>query len=180
MSNNKVKIIENKICLSTAALCEVLAVSRVTTKRWADEGCPKAAYGWWALADVLRWRGLVGVDGVREAEKDAELTLNQKKLFFEMKYKEAQAEAIELKNEIAQGEYIRRDEVISELTRFFVTIKRSLTGLSRKLATEIGFFVDASTGRRIERQLEEIMNDALYQLSVDGVYEAPKEKKVKG
>jgi len=176
----KVKIINDKICFTTATLCEILNVKRTTLKRWADDGCPKESVGWWPIAEVLRWKGLVGADGVNSGEKREKMGYNQQKLFFEMKYKEAQAENMSFKNEIDKGVYIRRDEVTAELSRFFITLKRSIGGLSRKLANEISCFVDPTSSRRIEKQLEEVLREALYQLSVDGVYEAPKEKKVKG
>lgn len=176
----KVKVINDKICFTTSTLCEVLNVKRTTLKRWADDGCPKESVGWWPIADVLRWKGLVGANGVNSGEKLEKMGLNQQKLFYEMKYKEAQAENMNFKNEIERGVFIRREEVTAELSRFFITLKRSIGGISRKIANEISAFVDPTTCRRIERQLEDVLQEALYQLSVDGVYEAPKKKKVKG
>lgn len=103
-----------------------------------------------------------------------------KKLKYGAQLKQLQAEQLELKNSIARSDYLLKSEVIQELSSYFTVLKRSLSSLARKLSIEIGPLVDASTGRRIEKQLTEVINDALEQLAVEGVYEAPKERKVKG
>jgi len=178
--DNKVKIINDRICLSTAAMCEVFNIDKSTLKRWSDDGCPKVARGWWPLKEVLEWRGLVSAAGIK-TEKDIEkLSLKEQKLYFEAKYKQAQSEAAEFKNAIQRGEYIPKDEIIAELQRFFIVLKRSMLGYSRRIATEISPFVDAIEARRIEKMITELTNDALEQLSIDGIYKAPKGKKATG
>lgn len=106
-----------------------------------------------------------------------EKTLAQQKLEAEIRYKSLQAEMQDIKNRISKGEYLDREEVIGELGRYFTMLKRSLTGLARKLATEVGPFVDAITARRVERHLSEIINEALEQMSIEGVYEPARRKK---
>ncbi|UTW68660.1 hypothetical protein KHA80_14280 [Anaerobacillus sp. HL2] len=48
--------------------------------------------------------------------------------------------------------------------------------LPRKLAGQIGSYVEPLEARRIEKNLSEMVNDALEQMSVDGVYNAKKKK----
>ena len=79
--DNKVKIINDKICLSTSAMCEIFDIDRSTLKRWGDDGCPKAARGWWPLAEVLRWRGLVSADGIKTQDDVEKLSLKEQKLY---------------------------------------------------------------------------------------------------
>jgi len=177
--DNKVKIINDKICLSTSAMCEIFDIDRSTLKRWGDDGCPKAARGWWPLAEVLRWRGLVSADGIKTQDDVEKLSLKEQKLYFEAKYKQAQSEAAEFKNAIAKGEYIRKEDITAELQRFFLVLKRSMMGYSRRVATELSSFVDTLTARRIEKMITELTLDALEQLSIDGIYKAPRRKKTK-
>lgn len=178
--SQKVREMNGKILITTDALCEILGISRVAIKKWADDGCPKEARGWWCIADVLRWRGLVGNSGIKTSNKAKELTLNEKKMHFEVLLKEAQAEMAEIKNDIAKGNYIKRDEIVSTLSRYHTVLKRSLISLGKKVSSEVGVFVDSLTARRIENQIDEIIYDALEQLAVEGIYAAPKQKTVKG
>lgn len=176
---NKVKIINGTICLSTAEMCDIFNINRSTLKRWGDDGCPKAARGWWSLKEVLEWRGMVTSAGIQTENDIERLSLNKQKLYFETKYKQAQSEAAEFKNAIARGEYIFKDEITSELKRFFVVLKQSMLGYSRRIATEISPYVDAITARRIEKMITELTLDALEQISIDGVYSPPRRKKTK-
>ena len=84
---------------------------------------------------------------------------------------------MDLKNSIAKGEYLKREEVINELNRFFIVLKRSLMGLSGKLATDIGLYVDQTTARKAESQIKDVIEDALSQMCINGVYEPPKTRK---
>lgn len=174
-----VKIIDGKLCLSTSAMCEIFDIDRSTLKRWGDDGCPKAARGWWPLAEVMRWRGLVSAGGIK-TEKDVEkLSLQEQKLYYETKYKQAQSEAAEFKNALQKGEYIPQDEIVAELQRLFVTLKRSMLGYSRRIATELSAYVDSITARRIEKMITELTLDALEQISEDATYKPPKKKRKK-
>jgi len=178
-ASRRVKIIDDKVCLSTAEMGKTLGVDSDTLLYWEKRGCPKAARGYWPLADVLKWRGLVDGTGPRSTDEVEGKTQAQQKLEAEIKYKSLQAERQEIKNQISKGEYLAREEVVGELSRYFIMLKRSLTGLARKLATEVGPFVDALTARRVERHLSEVINDALEQMSIEGVYEPSRRKKKK-
>ena len=171
------KIIDDKICLNTSAMSGILGVDRSTLIRWEDDGCPKAARGWWPLGELLRWRGLVSVDGVNTSEDVEKMALSQQKLYYETKYKQLQSEAVEFKNAIQRGEYITKEEITSELQRFFIVLKRSMLGYSRKIATELGSYVDSLTARRIEKMITELTIDALEQISIEGVYKPQKKKR---
>ena len=100
-----------------------------------------------------------------------------KKLKWEAELKKLQAEAAELKNEIARGEYVEKDEITAELQRFFVVLKRSMLGYSRRIAVEISPYVEPLVARRIEKMVQELTLDALEQISIDGVYEPSAKKK---
>jgi len=164
------KIIAGKVCVTTSALYEIFDVNESTLVRWAEKGCPKVQRGWWSIKDVLEWRS-----ATFDKEKDIEeMNFSEKKVYYEGKLKEAQLEAIDLKNKIAKGEYIEKDVIVKELQRFFTILKRSMSGYSRKIAAELSHLVDTSDARRMERLINEVTNNVLEQISIDGVYEAKK------
>lgn len=166
------KIINDEFCISSLAMCEVFRISRSGLGKWASQGCPKSRSGWWPLARVIEWRGLSTSKNGKDSQESTE-TLRRR---YEAEYKRLQAESLDLKNSIAKGEYLPRDEMVADLSRYHAMLKRSLTGLSRKLAMEVSSFVDPTTARRVESELSELVIDALEQMSVGDVYQAPKKK----
>lgn len=172
--NAKVKTIDGALCINTSGLCEVLNVHRNTLAQWTKAGMPKRANGWYSLKDAISW--VMDNRGVKKksGENDEEMSLSQQKLFYEAELKKQQSESATLKNAIAKGEYILRETVVSELQRFFVSLKRSMSGYSRKIAMEIAPYVDPEQVRVIEQSITDTTNAALLQLSVQGVYDAKK------
>ena len=171
-----VKETENgRLLVSSKRLCSLLDITDKTLTNWARDGLEKESRGWWDLQKVLAWRGLVN-ESATPGEKKAK-TLQQKKLEAEVAYKEAQVELTQLKNALANGEYVERDVVQSELARFFTVFKKSSLSLSKKLAGTVAGYVDNTEARRVERDLNDIILDALEQMSVEGVYNARKKKK---
>lgn len=170
------KYVNGKPCMTTTALSEVLGITQQTLSLWESQGCPKESRGWWSLKDVLTWKGLITPSGVKNEEQAKETSLNQKKLAAETKLKEQKADEAEYKNAIVRGEYIRKEDITAELQRFFIVLKRSMLGYSRRIATELSAFVDPSEARRMEKMVSELTIDALEQISIDGVYKAKKKK----
>jgi len=161
------------ILISTGALCDLLEISDRALTDWKRQGLTQHSRGWWDLKMVLRWRGQLQSG---EAELNKAVNLQQKKLEAEVAYKEAQSELTRIKTDIANGRYIDKDLIEAELSRFFLIFKKSAMSLSRKLAGEVGRYVEPLDARKIEKELSETINDALEQMSVDGVYYAKKKK----
>lgn len=174
MAQNKdIKIIAEKICVSTTGLCEILCVDKSTLTRWEEKGCPKLQRGWWSVKDVLDWR-----NASFDKEKDPEsMSFIEKKVYYEGKLKEAQLETVELKNKISKGEYIAKDEIVQELQRFFVVLKRSMESFSQKVASELSHLVEDVEARRMKKLIQDVTTNVLEQLSIDGIYEAKKKTK---
>lgn len=171
-----IKETENgRILVSSNRLCSLLDITSKTLTNWSRDGLEKEARGWWDLQKVLAWRGLVN-ESATPGEKKAK-TLQQKKLEAEVAYKEAQVELTQFKSALQNGEYVERDVVQSELSRFFIVLKKSLLSLSKKLSGTVSGYVDNTEARRVERDLNDIISDALEQMSVEGVYRASKKKK---
>ncbi|MFB4326020.1 hypothetical protein RB298_27220 [Priestia sp. BR_2] len=170
----KAKMIDGALCIATSELCEVLDVHRNTIAQWERSGMPKKARGWYSLKEVISW--VMDNRGVKKNQDDEEgMTLSQQKLKYEAQLKEQQAEAATLKNAIAKGEYIKREDVVSELQRFLVSLRRSMGGFSRKIAMEVAPYVEPDQVRMIEQSISDTTNAALLQLSVRGVYDAKKD-----
>lgn len=176
MMDSLARMIDGKLCVSTAMMLQMFGVSRQALGNWAKQGCPKSKPGWWPLAEVVQWRGL---GGGKTSKNDDDLTLGTLKLKYDGEVKRLQAEALELKNSIARGEYVPRTEVVSELSRYFTGLKRALTGLSRMISTMVGPFVDPTTARRIERELADIINEWLEKASAGETYVPTKGRKKK-
>lgn len=96
-----------------------------------------------------------------------------KKLMYDAELKKLKAEEAELKNAIARGAYVKKDEITAELQRFFVVLKRSMISFSRRIAIELSPYVETMQARRIEKMVRELTVDALEQISINGVYEPP-------
>jgi phage terminase Nu1 subunit (DNA packaging protein) len=168
------KKVDDKVIVSTKVLCELLDISDRTLTDWKRQGLTQHSRGWWDLKLVLKWRGQI-YNGDSEVSKS--INLQQKKLEAEVAFKEAQSELTRLKTDIANGKYIEKELVEAELSRFFIIFKKSAMSLSRKLAGEISSYVEPIEARKIEKNLTDIINDALEQMSVDGVYNAKKKRK---
>lgn len=173
------KTIKGQLCHSTSFITDLLEIDRSTLSRWAKDGCPQVALGWWNLKDVLKWKGLVSGSGLKTPEDIKKLSLNEQKLESEIQFKKAQAETSQLKNAIAKGEYIPKQEIVSELQRLLIVLKKSMEGYSSKIAAELSNIVSQQEARRIERLITNLTNNALEQISNNGIYEAKKTGKNK-
>lgn len=166
-----IKIIDNKICITTSEICEILNITKMALSNWEKDGCPKAARGWWSIKDVLAWRGMTS-SGIKTLEDIQEKSLQEQKLCYEIQYKKFQSEGMDLKNAVARGDYILKTDIVSELQRFFVIFKRSCLGISKKVANEVNPFVGQQEAKRIEKMVGDVLNNSLEQLSISGVYNA--------
>ena len=102
------------------------------------------------------------------------MNVAERKTFYDSKVKEAQLEAITLKNKIAAGDYIAKDEIVDELNRFLVVLKRSMNTFSKKITTDLQRFVNDTEARRMEKTISDTVHQALLQLSISGVYDSKK------
>ncbi|WP_050754223.1 hypothetical protein [Desulfitobacterium hafniense] len=170
------KMVDDRVIISTKELCELLDISDRTLTDWKRNGLTQHSRGWWDLKHVLKWRGQI-YNGDSETSKS--INLQQKKLEAEVAFKEAQSELTRLRTDIANGKYVDKELVEAELSRFFVIFKKSAMALPRKLTSQIGSYVEPIEARRIEKNLSDTVNDALNQMSVDGVYNAKGKTKKK-
>lgn len=162
----------NTVIMSSELTARYFGVSQQTLSKWVRSGCPRYKYGYYDLKEVSEFRfRTVGPMRAPESEKDLEnMSLPQQKIFYEQRLKAAQAEAAEYKNEIAKGEYLQRSQVVSDLKMFCVVLKRSLLGLGRRLSRDVASQLGPVEARKFDHMIHETIDDALEQLSVDGVY----------
>lgn len=167
-------MLDDKLIISTGELVKLLDITDKTLTNWKRQGLTQHSRGWWDLKFVLKWRGLIYNS---DSEVSKSLNLQQKKLEVEVAFKEAQGELIRLKTDLANGKYLDKELVETELSRFFLIFKKSSMALARKLAGEISPYVEPLEARKIEKGLSDTISEALDQMSVDGVYYAKKNKK---
>lgn len=156
---------------TTKTLAEILGISERRVNQIANEGIV------FKREDDGKYNIPVCV---RNYYKDKYMSAGSdeaKKLKWEAELKKLKAEEAEFKNAIIKGEYISKDEITAELQRFFVVLKRSMLGYSRRIAVEVSPYVEPMIARRIEKMVQELTLDALEQISIDGIYEPPKKKK---
>lgn len=173
----KYKLIDGKHCFLTSEFIKIMNISKGTLSAWENDGCPKVAKGYWCIADVLRWRGMVGSSGIKTEKDIAEKSLVEQKLFYEVRLKQEQGEAAELKNKVSNGEYLDRDIVVQELSRNFEILKRTLNTVTSQVSLEVGSYVDVIVARKVDENLKEIIRDYLLQMSTRMDYEPVKRKK---
>lgn len=170
---NGFKKVDGEVIVKTSELCELLEISDRSLTDWKREGLTQHSRGWWNLKEVLKFRGQIYN---ADSEVTKSTSLQNKKLLAEVEYKEAQSELARIRADIANGRYIDKEVIESELSRFFLVFKKSVMSLSRKLGGEIAAYVEPMEARKIEQVLTETLNDALEQMSVDGVYSAKKKR----
>ncbi|QVQ56224.1 hypothetical protein [Paenibacillus phage Pd_22F] len=166
-------IIDGKVCISSAGIKTVLGIHRNTLQNYVKQGLEREQIGWYQLLSVIQFMA----EKKGASAGDGEESLAQMKLRYEALLKKEQAEAATLKNEVERGEYIRRTDAVGDMQRFFVTLRRSLTGVSRKIATEVAPYVTPEQARQIEQNIADVVHGVLLQMSVRGVYDAKKASK---
>jgi len=112
--------------------------------------------------------------GKNNSEKEAEL--RQQKLTAEIALKESQGELHQLKTAIAAGRYIAVEEVTMDYQRFFVTFKKFALSLPARLMDYISSYVDPLEGRRIEKAIQQEVQNLLGAFVVAGVTTDPPPK----
>lgn len=149
--------------MSTSFLAEAFSVTSKTISQWEKEGCPKAGYGYWYLADVIIWRdkkisekSILDVDQMSPAQKE---------LYWDTKRKEYQAEFQQLKNSIMKGEYIPKAQIQKELASFFVILKQAMLSIPRKVAITSAQYVGNTKAREVENEVQGVILHALNQWS---------------
>lgn len=169
-----IELVNGRVVVSTTWICANMEISRVTLGRWVAQGCPQLERGTFDLIDVLNWRGVlntrdasaIGSGMAGMDEPDDELPLVQQKMAAEVRLKRAQAELGELKNAVAAGKYVLRDELEDELTELFSGIRRAALALPRRVSGLLVGHVGRAEAAEIEQQCESVIRSALSRLSV--------------
>jgi phage terminase Nu1 subunit (DNA packaging protein) len=161
------------IIASAETTAAYFGVTQPTLSNWVNrDGCPRHKYGYYDIKAVtLHRQKMEGIGESPEEERDVEkMSMTQQKVYFETQLKSARAEAATLKTAILRGEYLKRDDVVKDLKRFAGLLKRSLQGLGRRLSREAAAHVSADEARQFNAIIGGTLDEALQQMSVDGVY----------
>ncbi len=147
-------------------------VTAATLSNWMKAGCPRVKHGYYDIKAVTEWNAQKEGERLAEVAKTdpAKMTPSQLKTHFEAQLKQEQLESTRLKNQIASGEYIPKADVVNDLTNFFAIFKASSLGLGHELAQMVASYVDTDGARRADKLITERIQDALSQMSIEGIY----------
>lgn len=163
----------NTVIACTALAAKYFGVTSQTLSNWVKDGCPKQSYGFFDLKAVseYRQRVLVGTAPAPADEKDIDkMSIGQLKEYHKLRLTTEQANAAELRNRIAQGDYLERGEVVSQLKTFLSVLKRSLQSLTAVVVQQVSPYITSDDARALTGTLDETINGALEQMAVEGVY----------
>lgn len=166
----------NSIVASTSCAAAYFGVTAATLSNWKGAGCPRVQHGFWDIKAVTDWRARKDGEKLTEAvhQDPSKLSPGQLKTHYEAQLKQAQLEAAQLRNRIAGGDYLLKSQAVEELSHFLMVLKSSVIGLGRELGQMAGQYMDVEQARKLDRLIDERMEDALEQLAVTGIYEARK------
>ena len=146
-----------KLLLSTTAMVEVMGITRQGMAAWVKDGCPKSAMGWYPVADVLRWRGLVGGQGIVRTESDlGNMAFKERKMKADAKMRELQTVIQAYKVSELKGELVKTDEVQKELAELFSSLKQSLVHIGHRIATVLN-----STHPEVAYECKQVVDDEI-------------------
>ena len=168
---------DGTIIASTRYAAAYFGVTPATLSNWGKSGCPHFKYGFWDIKAVTAW--CTEKDGERLAEAartdPSKMTPAQLKTHYEALLKQEQLEGARLRNQIANGEFLRRGDVVRELSQFFAVFRASSFGLGEALAQLVSDHTDSETGRTAAGLIRSRITQALSQMAVSGVW-APEEE----
>lgn len=158
----KNQITEEDVLLTTGMLAKVYGVTPRTVQNWTRAGMPKAAPGGYSLRAVLQWMRAGAADDGADV---SEMSLAQKKLYYEGRHRAALAELQTMKLETMRGELVPAAQVTDDLRRFCAVLKKEMQGIGRECIEEVAPDMDAARVRDLEDRVERRIEDALRQLS---------------
>ena len=143
-----------------------------TVTNWAKDGCPRVKYGYYDLRELLEYRARKeGLLDQQDSETDVDkMSIKAQKTYFEKQLRAAQAEAAQLRTGILRGDYLERGRVVSDLKRWAIVLKRSLSGLGKAISREVATTLDPAEARRFDARISEVINEVLEQLAVERCY----------
>lgn len=160
------------VIVSSRVAAMYFGVTVQTVTNWAKDGCPRVKYGYYDLRELLEYRARKeGLLDQQDSETDVDkMSIKAQKTYFEKQLRAAQAEAAQLRTGILRGDYLERGRVVSDLKRWAIVLKRSLTGLGKAISREVATALDPAEARRFDARISEVINEALEQLAVERCY----------
>ncbi|MVB11067.1 hypothetical protein CAFE_17690 [Caprobacter fermentans] len=161
------------IIASTKYAAAYFGVTPATLSNWVKAGCPRARHGYYDIKAVTEWNAQKEGERLAEVARTdpAKMSPSQMKTHYDALLKQAQLEATQMKNQIAGGEYLPKTEIVSSLSRLFSLLRASVIGLGHELGMTVASYIDADEARKIDKLITDRVEDALSQMSVDGVYQ---------
>ena len=149
------------------ALCLLCGISPNTGHRHVRDGLfistakRKNAFLYPLRENLLRfWSAKIEEAKDAAAPDDVE-ELKAQKLKAEIGLKQSQGELHQLKTAHAQGQYIAKEDIVLDLERFFVQMKKFMQALPARVGGTVAGYVDPVIERGIEKDIQEEINGML-------------------
>ena len=164
------------IIASTRCAAAYFDVTAATLSNWMKSGCPRVKHGYWDIKAVSEWNAQREGERLSDVVKTdpAKMTPSQMKTHYEALLKQAQLDSVNLTNQIASGEYLPKTGIVEGLSKFFSVFRASAMGLGHELGIMVASYIDADGARQADHLIGERIEDALMQMSIDGVYKPGK------
>jgi hypothetical protein len=161
------------IIASTKYAAAYFNVTPATLSNWMKSGCPRIRHGFWDIKAVTEWNARKEGERLAEVAKTdpSKMTPSQMKTHYDALLKQAQLDATLLKNQIAGGEYLPKADIVNDLGKFFSVFRASVMGLGQELGLTVASYIDADGARKADKLIRDRIEDALSQMSIDGVYQ---------
>lgn len=150
-------------------LCQICGISRTSGERRVKDGTfvssmnvgrgNKALYP--LKENVLKYYAYKEEQLRAELQTDDVDELKAQKLKAEIGLKQSQGELHQLKTAHAQGQYIAKEDVVLDLERFFVQLKKFLQALPSRIGGTVAGYVEPVIERGIERDIQTEVNSML-------------------
>ncbi len=163
----------NSIIACTRVTAAYFGVSAQTLSNWKNAGCPRYKYGFYDIKAVTAWRTQQEADkqAANSLDEPGQLSPAQQKTLVDTKLKEAQLEAAQLRNQIARGDYLPKNEVVQQLSQLLAALRASLRGLGREVGMLAGAHMPPDATRQLEQQIAARISEMLARLATGEVFQ---------
>lgn len=104
-------------------------------------------------ATIKSYIGFLKERATARDKSDEEINTKIEKMKVDIRLKESQVELHELKTEIANGKYLKIEDVKLDYQRFFNQFKKFAQAMPARLITQVAGYIDPADARALEKQM---------------------------
>lgn len=168
---------DNKFLFTRKDIAIIFGVDEKAVHKWVNNnGCPVKIVGRskkYDVREVVQWRNQKTGNFDDEGADISSLSILEQINVYKRDALKSEAELKDIKAKIMKGEYLARDEVLSNITNSLAVFKKSLLNLANKVVSMVSIYAPQEEHREIAENVENICKDCLNNLSTGEEY-APK------